>query len=536
MNPPTQTTPTTILRSDSTQPPGVPSARPGETGTSVLDEQTFQVIEVGELFTALNHTTTKIGQAVLYRSLTLPPTSADAIREKQAAVQELEANRPLREGVERLLGGAKRREDDLYNLLFGRFLGLVSSPAHALEFEGYGYSQYKKGTQVLLELVEAAHLLPAPSSAYLRSLLEGIRGFTASRAYALIKGPVYRSEKALLTKAEKKWYTPAVKFRPSLFKPFGLTVAALLLLAFLEFVPLVLDMAASIAPVFWLFVLPLAFVYFPIVGGLDRDGCIYPLRDLFRKSGEVQNTLDLLGQLDELVGFIRYREHFPHAVCLPQILDQERHALVVRKVRNPVLAKASPDYVPNGITLDSERLCFVTGPNSGGKTAFCKTLAQTQLLAQIGAYVPAEEAALTVADHIFYQVPEISHLTDGEGRFGTELKRTKAIFLAATPKSLVIMDELSEGTTHEEKLEISVSILDGFRGKGNTTLLITHNHELVDRYQRQGIGLARQVEFENDRPTYRLVDGISRVSHADRIARKIGFSKEDIAQYLSGTQ
>lgn len=536
MNPPSHATMTTILQSDATQPPAVPSARPGETGTSVLDEQTFQVIEVGELFAALNHAMTKIGQAVLYRSLTLPLTSADAIREKQAAVRELEANRPLREGVERLLESAKRREDAFYHLLFGRFLGLVSSPAHALEFEGYGYTQYKTGTQFMLELVEAAHLLPTPASAYLRSLVEGIRGFTASRAYALMRGPVYRSEKALLTKAEKKWYIPAIKFRPSLFKPVGLTVAVLLLLTFVEFVPLVLDMAASIAPVFWLFALPLAFVYFPIVGGFDRDGCIYPVRDLFRKAPEVQVTLDLLGQLDELVSFIRYREHFPHPVCLPQILDGERHALVVSKVRNPVLAKSFADYIPNDIALDSTRLCFVTGPNSGGKTAFCKTLAQTQLLAQIGAYVPAEEAALTPADHIFYQVPEISHLTDGEGRFGTELKRTKAIFLAATPKSLVIMDELSEGTTHEEKIEISVSILDGFREKGNTTLLITHNHELVDRYQQHGIGLARQVEFENDRPTYRLIDGISRVSHADRIARKIGFSKEDIAHYLSGNR
>jgi len=81
------------------------------------------------------------------------------------------------------------------------------------------------------------------------------------------------------------------------------------------------------------------------------------------------------------------------------------------KLRNPVLAKSSTDYVPNDIALDSTRLCFVTDPTAAARRHFCKSLAQTQLLAQIGAYVPAEEAALTVADHIFYQVPEISHLT-----------------------------------------------------------------------------------------------------------------------------
>jgi DNA mismatch repair ATPase MutS len=327
---------------------------------------------------------------------------------------------------------------------------------------------------------------------------------------------------------------PAIRFRPSLFKPVGLTIAAVLLVLALEFVPLLLDMAMSIAPVFWLFLLPISFVYIPIVGGFDRDGCIYPLRDIFKRSEDVQNTLDSLGKLDELLSFIRFKETFGHPVVLPKIIKAERHSMTFKGVRNPVLGKDNPGYVPNDIGLKNTRLTFVTGPNSGGKTAFCKTLAQSQLLAQIGCYVPAQEAELTVADRIFYQVPEISHLADGEGRFGTELKRTKDIFLATTPKSLVIMDELSEGTTHEEKIEISMNILDGFYQKGSNTILITHNHELVDAFQQKGIGLARQVEFKNEQPTYRVVEGISRVSHADRVARKIGFSKEDIARYLSG--
>jgi DNA mismatch repair ATPase MutS len=150
--------------------------------------------------------------------------------------------------------------------------------------------------------------------------------------------------------------------------------------------------------------------------------------------------------------------------------------------------------------------------------------------------VPAQAATLTVADRIFYQVSEVSHLNDGEGRFGTELKRTKDIFLATTPKSLVVLDELSEGTTFEEKMESSSNVLNGFYRKGNSTILITHNHQLVDNFVRQGIGLPRQVEFANDAPTYKLIAGISRVSHADRVAKKIGFSKEDIEHYLADSK
>jgi DNA mismatch repair ATPase MutS len=150
--------------------------------------------------------------------------------------------------------------------------------------------------------------------------------------------------------------------------------------------------------------------------------------------------------------------------------------------------------------------------------------------------VPAKSASLTVADKIFYQVPEVSHLNDGEGRFGTELKRTKDIFLASTAKSLVVLDELSEGTTFEEKMESSSNVLNGFYRKGNSTILITHNHQLVDNFVNQGIGLAKQVEFAHDAPTYKLIDGISRVSHADRVAKKIGFSKEDIDSYLADSK
>lgn len=522
----------TLLQSGAKAPPEIRATQPAEIGVNVIDAGTFQAIEIDKLFDSVDHAATLTGKATLYRSLVRPLVDADLIRAKQDAVREIEARPEMRQGLEALIGNAKALEDDFYGLLFGSFLGLISSPAHKLEFDGYGYAHYKRGTRFMLDAVNAAGRLPMPHSEYLRILVDDLRGFASSRAHALMKGPVYRTEKGVCTKAEKGWFTPGIRFTPSLFKPVGLTIALVLFFLALEFVPFALDMAAAITPALWLFMLPVSFLYFPLVGGFDRDGCIYPLRDLYRKSAELQNTLDSLGKLDELLSFVRLKESFGHPMSLPAVLDGERHRLSLRDVRNPLLGKQNPDYVANDLDLEEAQLTLVTGPNSGGKTAFCKTLAQAQLLAQIGSYVPAERMEFTPADRIFYQVPEISHLADGEGRFGTELRHTKHIFLATTPKSLVIMDELSEGTTHEEKIEISMNILDGFRRKGNNTVLITHNHELVDRFQEQGIGVARQVEFRDEQPTYRLVEGISRVSHADRVARKIGFAKEDIARYL----
>jgi len=522
----------TILQSDSRTPPRIPSAWSEATGRGVIDETTFRTIEVVKLFDTIGMAGTRIGQAVLYRSLTHPLATTEAVQEKQAALQELEARPELRDGVANLVRRTARREEDFYRLLFGSFLGWVGRPADEMEVEGYGYESYIKGTGFMLDLADGAAKLPKPESGYLQAIVDDICGFAESRAGVLMRGPVYRSEKGILTAAEKGWLTPAVKFQPSLFKPVALAMLVLVILLALEFVPVLLEIASAIAPLFWLVLPPMALVYVPIVGGFDRDAIIYPLREIFKRSPEVQRALDALGKLDELMNFLHLRENFGHPMTLPKLLDGPAHTARLGAVRNPILAKGNADYVANDIDLADDRLTFITGPNSGGKTAFCKTLAQTQLLAQIGCYVPAESAELTVADRIFYQVPEISQLTDGEGRFGTELKRTKEVFLATGSRSLVIIDELSEGTTHEEKIEISTDILNGFRQKGCSTLLITHNHELVEHFQEQGIGHPRQVEFRDDQPTYRLVEGISKVSHADRVARKIGFAKEDIARML----
>jgi DNA mismatch repair ATPase MutS len=182
--------------------------------------------------------------------------------------------------------------------------------------------------------------------------------------------------------------------------------------------------------------------------------------------------------------------------------------------------------------MRGNRLSFISGPNSGGKTTICKSIVQNQLLAQMGSHVLAEKATINIADMIRYQAPKFDGLQDDEGRFGTELGRTRDIFYSTSPRSLVILDELAEGTTYEERLHESFGILSDFHTIGNNTVLVTHNHSLVDRFMAEKKGQCLMAEFNGDDPTYRIVPGISRVSHAGRITRKINFSQEDRHRYM----
>ncbi|MDR4518287.1 MAG: DNA mismatch repair protein MutS [Nitrosomonas sp.] len=529
-----------LILSSGAHPLSIEDFRPTEADYTVLDSKTYDAIEAERLFSKINHTQTQMGQMCLFRSLARPISDAMVLQHKQDALREIESNTEVREALSNFVVRRAKKEHELKYLLYGEFLGGLTTDVPAertgkLEFGGFGYHQYREGTQFVVDTVEASRDLPQIQSSYLQTVIKTIQDFEQSRVYQLMKGPVFLANDKFKTRQEKPRYVPLPRFRPTIFKWLPTLIFFIAVYAIMFFFEMVApELGASYIGYG---ILVLTVPVFPIVllamGASDRDSVIYPLRRYYRESDELAKFVEAVGLLDELLSFHRYRQSLNEEMVLPKVLDEPHHLLLVDSAKNPLLIHDKPDYVPNDITLDTVgRLLIITGPNSGGKTAYCKTIAQIQLLGQMGCYIPATSGQLVPVEHIYYQVPDPGQLDAGMGRFGHELKRTREIFFNSTSRSLVVLDELSEGTTFEEKMTLSEYILKGFHHLGASTLLVTHNHELCERLQSEGIGRYLQVEFAPQGPTHHMIDGISRISHADRVASAIGFSKEDVERHI----
>lgn len=530
-----------FILSDGKRLAGIRDTRPTEADRGVLDVKTFNAIETDALFDEINRAETWIGQSVLYRSLAKPTHNAQLLQKKQEALRELADNPELHAALERFVKQMVAGEESLYYLLYGEFNGGLATDdpknkTEKLEFGGYGYHQFIDGTQFAVDLVEEADALPPVRSAYLRELIQAIVDFGNSRTYALMHGPIYVIDGKFKTSKEKPRYLPVPRFRPTMFKWLPMLIFVSIVSGLYFFFQ---NMWAELGETYigygiLILTVPMIPIVLQAICSSDLKSVIYPLQKLFRKSPELAKAMESLGMIDELLSLHRYAKSVEGEMTLPEILAAGQHSLTVSNARNPLLARIQPDYVPNDIKLDAaNRLLIITGPNSGGKTAYCKTIVQIQLLGQTGGYVPASHARLVPAEHIFYQVPEPGRLDEGMGRFAHELKQTREIFFNSTPLSLVILDELAEGTTFEERMTLSEYVLKGFHQLGATTILVTHNHELCERLSGEGIGSYLQVEFLPEGPTHRLIPGISHVSHADRVASALGFSKEDVEKHLA---
>ncbi|MCH7736502.1 MAG: DNA mismatch repair protein MutS [Chloroflexi bacterium] len=162
------------------------------------------------------------------------------------------------------------------------------------------------------------------------------------------------------------------------------------------------------------------------------------------------------------------------------------NAIRVANGRHPVVERVLDvgAYVPNDVDLsnDGARVMVLTGPNMAGKSTYIRQVAIITLMAQIGCFVPASEAAIGLVDRIFTRVGLQDDLATGQSTFMVEMVETAAILNQATPRSLVILDEIGRGTSTYDGLSIARSVIEHIHNDprlGCKTLFATHYHELT---------------------------------------------------------
>jgi DNA mismatch repair protein MutS len=196
----------------------------------------------------------------------------------------------------------------------------------------------------------------------------------------------------------------------------------------------------------------------------------------------VQYNAGLIARLDCLHAFAKVADKYNY--CQPQIDDSLQ--IDIRGGRHPVIERHMPldqEYVPNDVFLDSEsqQILMITGPNMAGKSALLRQTALICLMAQMGSFVPAEQAVIGLIDKVFTRVGASDNISSGESTFMVEMNETASIMNNISDRSLILLDEIGRGTSTYDGISIAWSIAEYLHDNGVArpkTLFATHYHEL----------------------------------------------------------
>lgn len=250
-------------------------------------------------------------------------------------------------------------------------------------------------------------------------------------------------------------------------------------------------------------------------------------------SRRVAKMADLISRVDVLVALAELADQ--NGYTKPVV--HEGGSLYLKESRHPVVEKlmTSERFVPNSIEMDnaSRQILVITGPNMAGKSTVLRQVALIVLMAQMGAFVPAQEASLGMVDRIFTRVGASDSLAQGQSTFMVEMQETANILNNATERSLVVLDEIGRGTSTFDGLSIAWAVteyLHDWKGKGIKTLFATHYHELTDlaatKPRVKNCNVAVKEWNEEVIFLRKLVDGATNRSYGIQVGRLAGIPAE----------
>ena len=205
--------------------------------------------------------------------------------------------------------------------------------------------------------------------------------------------------------------------------------------------------------------------------------------EIYNQINRIQQTAKAIAKIDVFasLAYVADRNNY----VKPKI--NEKGIIDIKDGRHPVVEKMIPDnmFISNNTYLDTNknRLSIITGPNMAGKSTYMRQTALIVLMAQIGSYVPAKAANISICDKIFTRVGASDDLASGQSTFMVEMTEVANILRNATSNSLLILDEIGRGTSTFDGLSIAWAVVEHICDKkilGAKTLFATHYHELTE--------------------------------------------------------
>ena len=252
---------------------------------------------------------------------------------------------------------------------------------------------------------------------------------------------------------------------------------------------------------------------------------------LQRMHGPLLAAAAAIAELDSLFARARFAQEFDAAIpefseTTEMRLEGARHPVLEDKLRRENRAIVAMTLALGG----EERVLVISGPNTGGKTVALKTTGMAALAAQSGIPVAAQRAVLPLFDRVLVDIGDEQSIAADLSTFSAHMLNLKTMLEAATPRSLVLVDEMGTGTAPEEGAALAVALLDEFRAK-NCIVLATTHHDRLKTYASTTPGVVNAaVEFDDVklRPTYRLMVGVPGGSSGIAIAQRLGIAPEII--------
>ena len=247
----------------------------------------------------------------------------------------------------------------------------------------------------------------------------------------------------------------------------------------------------------------------------------------------LQKTANIVSTVDVLSAFATVAEDLNY--CMPKV--NNNGTINIKNGRHPVIEKmlGAGEFVENDTFLDEgdNRLAIITGPNMAGKSTYMRQVALITLMAQVGSFVPAEEAEIGVVDKIFTRVGASDDLSMGQSTFMVEMMEVATILKEATKNSLVILDEIGRGTSTYDGLSIAWAVAEYISDKekcGAKTLFATHYHELIGLEEKldgvKNYSIAVKEKGEDILFLRKIVRGGTDESYGIHVARLAGVPKQ----------